>query len=386
MKSYSAPRMPWWIVAKREVMAKLTDRGFWISTIVVIVLMVAGLGASFLFGSTQSFKVAVSDEAGREVMAVASQDSDESFEVVELAADEFEAAIAEDRIDAGISRTDTGWDVVVGGIETDTGALQSAIMEYTTAENARELGIDPAQLQAGSQVEVRLAGERMQQDAIVSLVTGMVFSVLFLMAALTYGLQIAQSVVEEKESRLVEILSAAIPTRDLLIGKALGNTIMALGQLLLYVAVSCLGLAFTEYSAFLPMLLPTIGWFVLFFLVGFAALSTLWAAAGAMATRVQDLSNTTTPLTLILMGVYAAGFFARGALAQVLSYVPVASSVMMPQRLLNGEAGWVDAVIALALCGLFMVVAIKVGSMIYRRGLLKTSGVLKLREVFTKAS
>lgn len=387
MKTYTAPRFPWWIVARREIMAKLSDKGFWISTLVVVVLMGLALGASFLFASSQDgTRVAVADEAGRDVVNLAMAESGQPIEAVEMPADQFEAALEEDTIDAGIEQTADGWVLVVDSIETSTSALQTAIGRYMTTTNAEALGIDPAELTAGSDVEVRFAGEQLADDAVVALVTGMVFSVLFFMAAMIYGLQIAQSVVEEKESRLVEILSAAVPTRDLLMGKALGNTIMALGQLLVFMAIGAVGVSFTEFGIFLPMLLPNIGWFVLFFVVGFAALSTLWAATGAMATRVQDINNTTTPLMMILMVVYLAGFFARGTLATVLSYVPVVSSVVMPQRLLNGSASWLDAVIALLLCGVFMAVSIKLGSMIYRRGLMKTSGVMKFSELFSKTS
>lgn len=387
MKTYTAPRFPWWIVARREIMAKLSDKGFWISTLVVVVLIGIALGASFLFASSQdNMRVAVADEAGRGVVNIAMAESGQPIEVVEMPADQFEPALEEGTIDAGIEQTSDGWVLVVDSIETSTGALQTAITQYMTQTNAEALGIDPAQLTAGSQVELRFAGEQLADDAIVALVTGMAFSILFFMAAMIYGLQIAQSVVEEKESRLVEILSAAVPTRDLLMGKALGNTIMALGQLLIFMAIGAVGVSFTEFGVFLPMLLPNVGWFVLFFVVGFAALSTLWAATGAMATRLQDINNTTMPLMMILMVVYLAGFFARGSLATVLSYVPVVSSVVMPQRLLNGSASWMDAVVALLLCGAFMAVSIKVGSMIYRRGLMKTSGVMKLSELFSKAS
>lgn len=387
MKSYTAPKHAWWIVARREIMAKLTDKGFWISTAVVVAIIGIALGASFLFASAQAnMTVGVTDEAGHEVVDIAMSETGQPIDVVELPAEQFDTAIEEGRIDAGIAQTTDGWDLVVESIETSTGALQSAITTYMTATNAEAMGIDPAQLQAGSRVDLRLAGEQVADDAVVALVTGMAFSVLFFMSAMVYGLQIAQSVVEEKESRLVEILSAAVPTRDLLVGKALGNTIMALGQLLVFIAIGAIGISFTEFSSFLPMLLPNIGWFVLFFLVGFAALSTLWAATGAMATRVQDINNTTMPLMMVLMVVYMAGFFARGSLATVLSYVPVVSSVVMPQRLLSGTAGWLDAVIALLLCGAFMVISIKIGSLIYRRGLMKTSGILKLGELFTKAS
>ncbi len=382
--SYPAPRRPWWIVTKREIMAKLTDKTFWISTILVVVLLVVGFGLSFLFNSgDQTLKVVVVDDAGLQVVELARQDG-ANISVETVPGDQLAQAVEDGDADVAMSQTSDGWRIVVEGIETDTGALQRAISSWTLSNNALALGVDPGALLKGSTVDVELAGAQVEEDAIVALVAGLVFSVLFFMSALTYGIQIAQSVVEEKESRIVEILAAAIPTRHLLIGKVLGNTIMALGQLLVFISVGVVGILLTPWGDLLPMLVPNIGWFVLFFLVGFAALSCLWAAAGAMATRMQDVNNTSLPLTMILTGVYMAGFFARGVAAQILAYVPIASSVVMPQRLLAGEAGWVNAVIALAVCGLFMMVAIRLGATIYRRGILKTSGILKLREAFSR--
>lgn len=385
--SYPAPSMPWWIVARREIMAKLTQKGFWISTIVVVVLLVAGFFFTFMFANSQDkMTVGVTDDAGAQVVAIAAQASGRDIQSSTMPEDKIETAVEDGDIAVGLVRTADGWDILVDSVETSVGDVQQAVSTYMTQQNARELGINPDALQVGSEVTLRLTGEQVEQDAAIALVTGLIFSVLFFMSALTYGLQIAQSVVEEKESRIVEILTAAVPTRDLLIGKVLGNTIMALGQLVIFLTVGVIGISLTEFGEFLPLLAPNIGWFVVFFLVGFAALSCLWAATGSMATRVQDLNNTTMPLMFILMAVYFAGFLARGTTAQILSYVPIASSVIMPQRLLAGQSTWIDAVIALALCVAFMGVAVWVGARIYRRGILKTSGILKLREAFSRAS
>ncbi len=385
--SYPAPAVPWWIVARREIMAKLTQKGFWISTVVVILMLVAGFFFTFLFASSQDeMTIAVTDDAGAQVVGIAADSSGRDIGTLTMDEPDVEAAVENGDVDAGLVQTDAGWDLVVDSIETNVGDVQQAVSTYMTRTNAAALGIDPAALREGASVELRLTGEQLEQDAAIALVTGLIFSVLFFMSALTYGLQIAQSVVEEKESRIVEILTAAVPTRHLLIGKVLGNTIMAMGQLLVFLIVGVIGVSVTEFGQFLPLLAPNIGWFVVFFLVGFAALSCLWAAAGAMATRVQDINNTTMPLTFILMGVYFAGFLARGTAAQVLSYVPIASSVVMPQRLLAGESTWIDALIALVLCVAFMGVAIWVGERIYRRGILKTSGILGLKEAFSRAS
>ncbi len=387
--SYPAPSMPWWIVARREIMAKLTQKGFWISTLAVIVLLIAGFIITILLGGSQDeTTVAVTDDTGTKVVAIAADSDGQDIRAILMAEADLETAVDNGDVDAGLVQTDAGWDLVVESIDisSSVGGLQEAVSTYMTETNARALGVDPAALQEGASVELRLTGERLTQDALLVTITGLVFAVLFFMSALTYGMQIAQSVVEEKESRIVEILTAAVPTRHLLIGKVLGNTIMAMGQLLLFLIVGVIGISVTEFGQFLPLLVPNIGWFIVFFLVGFAALSCLWAAAGAMATRVQDIQNTTMPLTLLIGSVYVAGFVASGTAAQVLSYVPIASSVIMPQRLLSGDSTWVDALIALVLCLVFMGVAIWVGAKIYRRGILKTSGILGIKEAFSRAS
>ncbi|NHB84015.1 ABC transporter permease [Tessaracoccus sp. HDW20] len=205
-----------------------------------------------------------------------------------------------------------------------------------------------------------------------------------MLSAVTYGMQIAQSVVTEKESRIVEILAAAVPIRSLLIGKVVGNTLMALSQVVLLVAVSLTGMGLTDYRPMLSLIAPVAGWFILFFLVGFASLACLWAAAGAMATRVQDLTQTTTPLTMLVMLAYVAGFLAKGSAAEVLSYLPIVSTVLMPGRLLGGEATGVNALISLLVSVAFMVLAVRSGAAIYRRGLLQTNSVVTYRQLLSR--
>jgi ABC-2 type transport system permease protein len=86
------------------------------------------------------------------------------------------------------------------------------------------------------------------------------------------------------------------------------------------------------------------------------------------------------------MLVYIVGMFARGTMAEVLSYVPIASTVVMPGRLLNGEATWIHAVASLVVSGLFMIVAIWFGEQVYRRGLLQTNAVMSLKDAFRRTA
>ena len=107
---------------------------------------------------------------------------------------------------------------------------------------------------------------------------------------------IAQSVVEEKQSRIVEILVAAVPVRVLLAGKVLGNTALALGQITLFAAVGLAGASVAGQSGLVSLLLRSSPWFLLvFFLLGFLMLACLWAAAGALANRQEDMSKPASP-------------------------------------------------------------------------------------------
>ena len=376
-------RASWATVARREILAQLTDRAFWIGTLATLALVVLGLGFGVISATGGgTTRVAVSSDESMAVVQRAAA-SGVAVEAVEVAPDELRSSVSASDADAALEQVPGGWVLTVSDL-TDTPDLADAITHVQISANATALGVDPADVLADTSLSVvPLEGDDLA--AVAVFIATAAFSVLFMLAAVTYGMQIAQSVVTEKESRVVEILAAAIPVRQLLIGKVVGNMAMALGQVVLIVGVALLGLSWTDFAPLLGVVGGVVGWFVLFFIVGFASLACLWAAAGAMATRVQDLSQTTTPLTMVIMLVYFAGFFARGTAATVLSYVPIASTVTMPGRLMSGDAGWLDAVLALVVAAAFMSATIWVGDRIYRRGLLQTGTVLKLHDALRPA-
>lgn len=376
-------RRPWMIVAKREIMAQITDKAFWIGTLSTIGLVVLAFVVSAWLNSGEgSSTIAVDSDEGTAVVALA-REAGSPYEALRVSRDDLEATVLSGDADAALSFVPgEGWRLAVKN-PTSTPMLDDAVRTFQIEHNAAAQGVDPATVLADSTLSlVPVGGD--ENGAVAVVVATFAFAILFMMVAITYGMQIAQSVVTEKESRIVEILAAAVPIRQLLIGKVVGNSIMALGQVVLIVATALVGMSFTEFGSMISLMAPVAGWFVLFFLVGFASLACLWAAAGSMATRVQDLSQTTTPLTMIVMLVYMLGLFASGTMAEVLSYVPVASAVVMPGRLLGGEATWLHALASLAISAVFMALAIWAGSHVYRRGLLQTGSVMRYKEVFAK--
>ncbi|WP_082456069.1 MULTISPECIES: ABC transporter permease [unclassified Plantibacter] len=208
------------------------------------------------------------------------------------------------------------------------------------------------------------------------------FGLVFFVSATTFGASIAQSVVEEKQTRVVEILMSAIPVKALLAGKVLGNSILAFGQILAIAALSVIGLTVTGQSELLAGLGTPVVWFVVFFILGFILLAALFAAAGSLVSRQEDIGSTTTPITMLIMIPYFAVilFNDNPLIMTIMSYVPFSAAVGMPVRLFVGSAQWWEPILSLLILAVSAALVILVGSRIYENSLLKMGGRVKISE------
>jgi len=208
------------------------------------------------------------------------------------------------------------------------------------------------------------------------------FGIVFLTAASLFGSTIAQSVVEEKQTRVVEILISAIRARTLLAGKVIGNTVLAMAQILVLAAIAVIGLTIIGQTQLLGTLGAPILWFAVFFLFGFVLLAALFAAAAAMVSRQEDIGSTTFPLTLLIMAPYFLVIFFNDnpVVLTIMSYVPFSAPVGMPMRLFLGEAQWWEPLVSLAILIATCVGAILVGAKIYQNSLLRMGARVKLGE------
>lgn len=383
-------RQQWGIIARREMVVKLTDHTFIIGTIITLSILIAAIGFLVYRSSNPStVTVAVTDAQSKAIVEAVNAGKKDPWKIKEVDTQET-ASTGVDNGDydfALVKKTDR-WEILVKEIKTNTINHQidvdKAASVASVTENAAAHGIDPNVLLNQNPVEVKTLSDQDSKSSFFALMVGIAFAVIFFSAALMFGFQIAASVVKEKESRVVEILSATVAPSQLLLGKIVGNSVLALGQVILYLTVAGIGISFTEYAFMLPPILVSGGWFLALFIAGFLALSCLWAASGAMATQYEDIQHTSLPLNIILMAGYGVALFAPTGVNAVLSYVPIFSSVLMPMRLAAESAKWWEAALALAANLAFMVVAIWAGGKLYRRGLLHTGGLIKWRQAFAK--
>lgn len=379
----------WLLVARREIVVKLTDRTFLVGTALTLVIIIAVFSVqAFLAARTRSYDVVATPAATTMARAVASAAPaiDENVHVVvhEVGDDDAaRTALVAGTADAWLHPADGGW--VLTTKAKPEGALRAVAAEVVRAEalrtNAAALGTTPEALQRGASLRSTfLDGDADRADLVMGV--GLAFAVLFYMATIMFGMTLATSVVTEKQSRIVEIIATAIPVRHLLAGKVLGNTALAVAQLVVYLGAGLVGLAFTKYSSLVTGLSAPFVWFVVFFLAGFVALACLWAVAGSLADRNEDLQSTTTPLTMLLVGVFFGGMLLEGTWKTAGSFVPPLSAILMPTRLLEGEAAWWEALISLGLLLGAAAVAIGVGERLYRRSLLRTGGRVTWRQAW----
>ena len=158
------------------------------------------------------------------------------------------------------------------------------------------------------------------------------------------GQFVAQGVVEEKSTRVVELLLATMRPWQLLAGKIIGLGLLGLAQI---VAISVVGvagaLAFDVVS--LPgQLIGTVVSVVAWFVLGYAFYAAVFAGAASLVSRQEDLASVITPTTILLV----VGFFIAlqaasdpsGTLATVTSFVPGLSPLVMPVRMAAGTVPW----------------------------------------------
>ncbi|MFD6107199.1 ABC transporter permease [Nocardia salmonicida] len=379
----------WRIVAAREIAVKLRDRNFVISTVVTLVVIVASLVLTgYLSSRPDKIDVAITGSDTSVVLETANTlasnaGTDVSFiarPVVDRAG--VEQSVREDEVDVGLVPADpSGWQLIGKTAEDDnaTTYITAAAQQIALQRNAAVAGVSLDELARGATVTYDLL-EKGSVDPGLAKIVSFVFAFLFYLASVLFGMSIAQSVVEEKQNRIVEILASAMPLRQLLIGKVVGNAALAFAQLALFVGAGLVGLAATGKGAQLGQVAGAAGWFIVFFLVGFLALASLWAVAGALATRSEDLQSTSTPLGLLIMIVLFAGIFLTGTARVIGSYIPIMSIVAMPARLADGTAAWWEPFLALALMAVATYAIVVVAEKIYRRSLMQTQARLTMRQ------
>ena len=269
--------------------------------------------------------------------------------------------------------------------------LQAANAEVRSAAALRDAGLDAQQARSALRPPPLRVVTTEPVDADADERGGFAFFAVLLLYGQLIGIGyfVAMGVVEEKSSRVVELLLSTLKPKHLLAGKILGLGLLGLGQLLL---LAVLGLAVAAAGGALDVdgdILIAAGLALVWFVVGYAFYAAAFATAASLVSRQEDLQSVITPLTLVLL----VGFFMSfgvvsdpdGTLAKVSSFIPPIAPLTMPPRIALGEASAVEIVGAFAVTIGATLLLIPLAARIYSGAVLRMGGTIKLRDAWRAA-
>lgn len=382
-----------WLVIRRELVSTMATRGYVLGTIV----MVAVLGV-FVFvqapAGAQGSTIEVVADADR--AAVIQDELRDAFSASDVqvevrsgadAAAATEAVRAGD-LDAAVTTAPNGrlQAVVLNQLDAELDeALRDVVRERAIDTVLAENGLDPGAVDAAATAQALevIELEPLSAEASLRLSMGLIACILIYLSLLLYGVGLAQSVVEEKSSRVVEILLSTIRPWQLLIGKVVGAGISGLVQLGLLAGFGLVGAAVSGSLQLPASVLTTVAWAFVWYVLGFLLFATLIAAAASTVSRQEEVSAVFQPMVLFmgapfLTGILLAGNDPEGTPFEVLSMVPVFSPIMMPIRVGLGTVPLWQSLLALVLTGLTIAVVALGAGRVYANSVLRSGGRVRL--------
>lgn len=290
------------------------------------------------------------------------------------------------------------------GSPNDMSALRATVRPLVMGARLERAGVDPGVVDA-AQGNVELTTERVTQGKLTgqsgsaSFLLAYVMSFMLYLALLLYGMQVMSSVVEEKSSRIVEVLVSSLTPFQLLLGKVIGVASVALVQLGIWAGTA---MVLTTYRLQLagafgaspksvsdlpiptvsPMMLVV---FLSFFVLGFFFYSAMYAAVGSMCNSHQEAQQSQTPVTLFvaagLMLMFSLLSEPNGTMAHALSLVPFFAPFVTPVRYSLSPLPWTELLLSMLAMVAGLVVVVWIAARIYRVGILSYGKKPKLSEV-----
>jgi ABC-2 type transport system permease protein len=408
-------------VIRREFMERVRTKWFWIGTI---------LGPVF-FGGIILLRVLLASPSGVErrvavVDRTTSRDGARLVEALNAGLERFHftrvvdsAAIVHSLNDSVNAKVIDGFLTVsestfdVGTAEysgsnvsslKDMEELQTALGRQVFAIRLERHGIDPRVVNdAGISVELtthKITGKQVTGESgeqAFTLAFGM--AIILFLAIMLYGINVMSSVLEEKTTRIVEVLVSSLRPFELMLGKVLGAGAVGYVQLTVWLlSVKLLasqqsriaalsGMDHASGPAFQLPQVPTatMAVFLAYFLLGYFLYAAIFAAVGAISGTEQEARQAQTPVTLLMMVPYFSLFSIlndpNSSYARWLTFIPFWSPIAVPVRWSASPLSWIELMASLAVLAASVLAVTWIASRIYRVGILMTGKRATLAEV-----
>jgi len=408
-----------WAVLRREFVERVRTKWFWVSALLVPLLYASlFVVPALLLQEGGPTRIAVVDSARSTLgdRVTRALEAGHAFRATRVPVgpgivDSLLQEVSAKRLDGVLLLTG---DVVARGaaeyraanvsFPRDLRELERVLGDVVTAARLERAGVAPALLERAARpitlTTKPIAGTQVSREsAAQSFSLAYVMGILQYMAILMYGVTVKSSVLEEKTTRVVEVLVSSVRPFALLLGKVLGVGAASLFQLAIWgvagaVLVSQRGIL-TAFAAPTPgtavFQVPQVSAamaaiFLVYFLGGFFLYAAMFGAVGAMSSSEQEAQQAQQPIVWVLMFTFLFSIFAllndpNSSLSRVLSLVPFTSPITMPVRWAAGPPPAAELATSLVALAAGIVAVTWVAARIYRVGILMTGKRPSLREL-----
>ncbi len=393
-------------IIRREYLERVRSKGFVISTVLIPMLMSLTIVVPMLVGEKvdERSTVAVLDPNGRwlaDIERVVAERSGGNVEIMPLRLDgqslEVREQAVQDLVREGVVKGGIVLDEdfmgteklrfyvksVAAGLASDT--LRPAIIQVLRSARFAEAGIPESQTAyllsytRWERLTVQEEGGATQRDERAVFGMAMTLIMMLYMMVLLYGQQTLTGVIEEKTTRVVEVLLSSVPSRTLMLGKILGIGSAGLTQVLIWTlsiwaastrGLNVAGMTF-DASVLSPFILVS---FLMFFVLGFLMFSALYAGVGAVCNTLQEAQPFSTPIMMFIIIPMVMMMVVMkdpgGTVATVMSLIPMFTPIMMFMRVILETPPMWQIVLSWVLVGGSIIVFARAAGKLFRVGIL----------------
>ncbi len=385
-----------WLVARREWNQRVRTTAFRVSTLVAVGVVVALIMVPEIYGGGEKPTrtvglVGASSPQLPAVLEATGEQLDMTVKTRELAgAAAGRAALRADEVSVLlVDQQALVWKAEVD--EQLRTAVTAAVTTLDRQETIGELGLtaDEAERLISSPDLRSTSLDPTTEEETARADLGRIGVVLLFIMIATYGGFVLVGVVEEKSSRVVEVLLSRVRATELLGGKVLGIGLVGLAQFALVVAAGLVALSVSDNAVIPETTAGTLGWIVFWFVLGYGFYSVVYAAAGSLVSRQEETQSLVLPMTAVQLAAYLLAFLATespdsGAAVLGSLFPPTAPFVMIVRIAHGGVPLW-QTVLAAGLMAAAVYGLVRAAARVYAGGVLRFGGRVPVREAWRGA-
>jgi len=381
------------LVAKSELTTRARTRSSLISNAIILALILGGIIAASVFSASDTppkLGLVGSAATMSGALSASSATTDKPLAVSTVANEATaRSKVASGDLDVALVPRGTGSYTAIVEKELD-GELRSIIDSTVRQQAVRSTlsaqGVDPVKLARAAEDANVTVKPINPPDPNSDQRTALAFIAMILMflQILMFGLYVAMGVVEEKSSRVVEVLLATIKPLHLLWGKVLGIGAVGLLQLAAYGMVALAAGMATGLVTVTGLAVGVFASVLFWFILGFAFFAVSYAAAGSLVSRQEDANSAATPITALVMVGYVLAQVTlaepKGTVASVMPWIPPFSAMLIPHRIASGTSSLVQIIGSAVLMLVVTAALARVAARIYERSVLHTGSRVSWRD------